>query len=88
MELNQRICIITGGGSGIGKATAIALASEGAIVHLVGRTLSKLESVKQIIERTAGKSFTHSVDISDEAGTAPAEAWGPSNLFWQASMLI
>lgn len=67
MELNQRICIITGGGSGIGKATAIALASEGAIVHLVGRTLSKLESVKEIIEKNAGKSFIHSVDISDEA---------------------
>ena len=67
MELNQRICIITGGGSGIGKATAIALAFEGAIVHLVGRTLSKLEDVKEIIEKTDGRSLCHNVNITDEA---------------------
>jgi len=66
MELNRRICIITGAGSGIGKATAIALASQGATVHLVGRTLSKLEDVKEIIAKTNGHSLCHSVNISDE----------------------
>ena len=45
MKLAGKLAWITGAGSGIGAAAAIALASEGAIVVLSGRTRSKLEAV-------------------------------------------
>ena len=38
MSLDGKVCIITGGGSGIGRCTALAMARDGASVALVGRT--------------------------------------------------
>jgi meso-butanediol dehydrogenase/(S,S)-butanediol dehydrogenase/diacetyl reductase len=45
MELNGKVCIITGGSEGIGKATAFLLAAKGAHVTITGRTKTKLEAV-------------------------------------------
>lgn len=45
MELNGKVCIITGGSEGIGKATALLLAAKGAHVTITGRTKTKLEAV-------------------------------------------
>ncbi|MBD9389056.1 SDR family NAD(P)-dependent oxidoreductase [Agrobacterium sp. AGB01] len=44
-RFHDKVIIITGAGSGIGKATAERFLSEGAQVTLVGRTMSKLEEV-------------------------------------------
>ena len=49
MGLNDSICIITGGGSGIGRASALLMASEGAVVIAVGRTASKVEEARDEI---------------------------------------
>src|SRR4030067_2575157 len=43
MRLKNKISIVTGGGSGIGQAIALAMAQEGAKVIITGRTKSKLE---------------------------------------------
>ena len=44
MALKDSVCIITGGGSGIGRSTGLMMAEEGAVVVAVGRTVSKVES--------------------------------------------
>ncbi|MEP3561559.1 MAG: SDR family NAD(P)-dependent oxidoreductase, partial [Marinobacter sp.] len=48
--LKDRIVMVTGAGSGIGRAAAKAYAAHGATVILVGRTLSRLEEVYNEIE--------------------------------------
>lgn len=51
MRFSDAIALVTGAGSGIGKAVAVCLASEGAKVILVGRTKSKLEEVANEINK-------------------------------------
>ena len=59
--------VITGGGSGIGRCTAHELASLGAHVVIVGRTMEKLAAVKAEIESDGGRCSTYVCDIRDEA---------------------
>jgi NAD(P)-dependent dehydrogenase (short-subunit alcohol dehydrogenase family) len=49
--LKDRVILITGAGSGIGKAAALSFAAHGATVILLGRTLKKLEQVYDQIEQ-------------------------------------
>jgi 3-oxoacyl-[acyl-carrier protein] reductase len=59
--MNRRIIVITGGGSGIGKATAIRFAQAGDQVVIIGRTLEKLH---QAIEAIGNGASCYSADIS------------------------
>ena len=58
--------VVTGGGSGIGRATAVELASLGAHVVLVGRTAEKLTAVQQEITKMGGESSTFTCNIREE----------------------
>ena len=49
--MNKQIAIVTGAGSGIGRAIAIALASDGYHVALIGRNKKRLEESLEIIEK-------------------------------------
>ena len=65
MKLKDKVCIITGGGSGIGRDAALKMSREGANVVIVGRTASKLESVKSEIEVAGGTTVSFALDVSD-----------------------
>jgi citronellol/citronellal dehydrogenase len=67
-----RTIIVTGGGSGIGRCTAHELASLGAHVVLWGRTIEKLEAVRDEIEQDGGRASIHGCDIRVEAAVITA----------------
>ena len=64
MRLKDKVAIITGGGTGIGRATAILFAREGAGVMIVGRRLKPLEETINMIKSEGGKAIYLSVDVS------------------------
>lgn len=62
-----QVIVVTGGGSGIGRCTAHELASLGAHVVLVGRSLEKLQTVAEEILVDGGHASFHAADIRNEA---------------------
>jgi len=78
--LTGKVALITGGGSGIGRATALRLASEGVQVFVVGRRQERLDQVVAEIKTADGKAESRSVDLCEPAGAARAVAtaaeWG------------
>lgn len=68
MDVHDKVCIITGAGSGIGSAAALALAAQGAKVALVGRTTSKVETVRDQIQAQGGEAIAFGLDVADYQG--------------------
>ena len=66
----DKFALITGGGLGIGKASALALAREGWNVALAGRRLDPLVAVTREIEAMGRRSFAHSCDVGDPDAVA------------------
>ncbi len=65
MELKNKVALITGGGSGIGKATALLFANEGARVMVIGRTEKELQDTVARIEEIGGEAAYVLADIAD-----------------------
>jgi NADP-dependent 3-hydroxy acid dehydrogenase YdfG len=66
-KLDGNVALITGASAGIGAATAIALASEGAYVALAARREDRLSDLAQKIEATGGKVLVVATDVTNEA---------------------
>jgi len=64
-ELKGKTAIITGGGRGIGRAAAIALAREGVNIGLLGRTLTNLEKVTEELEAFGVNVSGAAADVAD-----------------------
>lgn len=75
MSLRGQVAIITGGGSGIGRSTALHLAREGAHVVLVGRRREPLDSVAAEIERTGGRAWARPADLTDRKQLKELVEW-------------
>ena len=73
-QLDAKVAIITGAGTGLGAATATLFAQEGAAVTLVGRRRDKLEEVAALIERDGGSALVVPGDVAlPETATRAAE---------------
>jgi NADP-dependent 3-hydroxy acid dehydrogenase YdfG len=64
--LKDKVAIVTGGGTGIGKEIASKLASLGAKVVIAGRREDKLKAVVQEINKNTNDVFAVKTDIRDE----------------------
>jgi NAD(P)-dependent dehydrogenase (short-subunit alcohol dehydrogenase family) len=64
MRLEGKVAIITGGGGGVGRATAIAFAGEGAKVLVADVNEGAAKKVADEIARTGGQATAHRVDVS------------------------
>jgi NAD(P)-dependent dehydrogenase (short-subunit alcohol dehydrogenase family) len=63
--LQDRVVLVTGASSGIGRATAVLLGRHGARVILVSRSKDKLEELRDELEKGGGKAFVYPTDLAD-----------------------
>jgi NAD(P)-dependent dehydrogenase (short-subunit alcohol dehydrogenase family) len=81
MQLEGKVALVTGAGSGIGKATALLMGKEGAMVAALSRTESEVQQTADEIRRNGGQAIALKADISkydqmQAATKAIIDQWG------------
>jgi len=81
MRFSEKACVVTGGGSGIGRATCLRLASEGGKVLVVDLKESAAGECVSAIRAAGGQARAAKADVSDAAEVraavkAAVDAWG------------
>ncbi|HDR8857824.1 TPA: SDR family oxidoreductase [Burkholderia territorii] len=74
MSVSKKFAAVTGAGSGIGRAAAIALANAGYTVALIGRNEASLGDTKAAIVAARGDAHVFPADVTDEASVEHAFA--------------
>lgn len=69
-QLDGKVAIITGAGTGIGRSAALMMAAAGAKCVLVGRRIEPLNAVVDEIDSAGGEAVAHSADLCDGAAAA------------------
>lgn len=65
-SLKNKQAVITGGGSGIGKAIALLFAQQGAVVHIIELNSDNAQQAVAEIKANAGEAFAYSGDVSKQ----------------------
>jgi NAD(P)-dependent dehydrogenase (short-subunit alcohol dehydrogenase family) len=73
-RLSGKVAFITGGGTGIGRACALAFAAEGAQIALAGRRKEPLAAVTREIESSGGNALAVTCDVADRKAVEAAIA--------------
>jgi NAD(P)-dependent dehydrogenase (short-subunit alcohol dehydrogenase family) len=73
-DIDHESVVVTGGGSGIGRAVVLTLAGAGVTVHVLGRTISRLEETVELCRSLPGKAVAVGCDV--ENAEAVDEAFG------------
>ena len=71
-RFENKVVWVTGGGSGIGRSLALAIAEEGATLAVSGRRQERLELVAAEIQSNGGKAIAIPCDVADEASVQSA----------------
>src|SRR5439155_11408344 len=84
-KLKSRVALVTGGGRGIGRAIAVALAREVARVAITARTASELDEVVRAIQTSGGQALAISADFAQpnavrEGIGKVVGRWGPAEI--------
>jgi short-subunit dehydrogenase len=88
----MKIIAITGASGGIGRATALAFAKQGAAIGLIARNKAALEEVKAEVESVGGKALVLPCDVSEDGALEAAaqtieETLGPLDIWINSAMV-
>ena len=64
-SLDGKVAIVTGAGQGVGQGIALALASEGAAIAVLGRTPAKLETTCGLVRERGAEAEPFACDVAD-----------------------
>ncbi|MCC7401158.1 MAG: glucose 1-dehydrogenase [Chitinophagaceae bacterium] len=65
-RLDNKTAVITGGGSGIGKAISLLFAKQGAVVHIIELNEEAAKETSDEIQKDGGKVYCHAANVADQ----------------------